>query len=126
MSYCRNVFPESFFFQFYICLIAYFQGVTIPSQRRYVHYYERLLKLRPREYEETTLFLQGIKLRSVPKINNLSKLPYTILSLVNTCTAYTQWCSGLLPFTYPNTDLILSRDRILLRYQQICCSKITC
>lgn len=49
------------------------QGVTIPSQKRYVCYYDQLIKMRPMEYKETPMFLQGIRLRTIPDFPNLSE-----------------------------------------------------
>lgn len=44
-----------------------FQGVTIPSQRRYVGYYDQMLKAPPAEkYKERMLFLKGMKFLTVP------------------------------------------------------------
>jgi len=43
------------------------KGVTIPSQRRYVGYYDQMLKAPPAEkYKERMLFLKGMKFLTVP------------------------------------------------------------
>lgn len=44
------------------------KGVTIPSQLRYVHYYEVMLNNGFR-YEPKTLFLSCVTLHSVPRFN---------------------------------------------------------
>lgn len=44
------------------------KGVTIPSQRRYVYYYEELVK-HQLEYKPVTLLLQSIHLDTVPTFN---------------------------------------------------------
>ncbi|XP_067928121.1 phosphatidylinositol 3,4,5-trisphosphate 3-phosphatase and dual-specificity protein phosphatase PTEN-like isoform X3 [Watersipora subatra] len=48
------------------------KGVTIPSQRRYVGYYDLLLKAKPEKYVETTLLLKGIRLKTIPRHSNLT------------------------------------------------------
>ena len=43
------------------------QGVTIPSQRRYVQYYSRLLSSSPRlNYEPTPLRLTSVRIEGLP------------------------------------------------------------
>ncbi|XP_074603292.1 uncharacterized protein LOC141856766 [Brevipalpus obovatus] len=51
------------------------RGVTIPSQRRYVHYYERLVRSK-REYQLTDMFLRSILLQRLP---NRTKGGFTLM-----------------------------------------------
>lgn len=44
------------------------KGVTIPSQRRYIHYYADVLKFRM-EYKPTKLYLRSIVLSPVPNFS---------------------------------------------------------
>lgn len=54
------------------------QGVTIPSQRRYVYYYEHLLK-GGFEYKTTVLMLHSIQLETIPNYNGTcSKFIYQV------------------------------------------------
>ena len=48
-----------------------FQGVTIPSQRRFVHYYAKKLKKAQQgePYSATTLLLREVKFETIPMFN---------------------------------------------------------
>jgi hypothetical protein len=46
--------------------------VTIPSQRRYIHYYDRLLQ-RSLVYQSVKLYLRCIVLDPVPYFTNIGK-----------------------------------------------------
>ena len=59
-------------------MLYLFQGVTIPSQRRYVSYYDQLLKASPDVYKERMLFLKGMKFLTVPHHANLGKSNVTL------------------------------------------------
>lgn len=66
----------SFSFQSHISFISgILQGVTIPSQRRYVKYYGELIK-HDKNYSKTTLFLTGVKFNSIPNLNSGSCSKY--------------------------------------------------
>ena len=45
------------------------KGVTIPSQRRYINYYERILKTPHLKYQPVYLYLRTIVLDPVPNFN---------------------------------------------------------
>ena len=47
----------------------FFQGVTIPSQRRYVHYYGELIR-KGLQYERRTLLLTQVKFYTIPHFNS--------------------------------------------------------
>jgi len=50
------------------------KGVTIPSQRRYVHYYEKLVKSGT-DYKKTPLFLKSIIIEPIPSCNKSNCIP---------------------------------------------------
>lgn len=52
--------------------VAFFQGVTIPSQRRYVDYYASLVKDKL-NYKPVVLTVKEIKLGPIPNIFNLGQ-----------------------------------------------------
>lgn len=55
------------------------KGVTIPSQKRYVHYYGDLVRS-GRMYHRVTLLLRGIRLITVPTISNGSCTPVIVVN----------------------------------------------
>jgi phosphatidylinositol-3,4,5-trisphosphate 3-phosphatase/dual-specificity protein phosphatase PTEN len=59
------------------------KGVTIPSQIRYVHYYNKLL-VSQIPYQPRTLLLTGLRLISVPKFRDNSCSPFFIVKIKNT------------------------------------------
>ncbi|XP_031568203.1 phosphatidylinositol 3,4,5-trisphosphate 3-phosphatase and dual-specificity protein phosphatase PTEN-like [Actinia tenebrosa] len=54
------------------------KGVTIPSQRRYVYYYDHLLKHRL-TYEPTMVLLKALEIVTIPNMQNGTCCPFFIL-----------------------------------------------
>ncbi|XP_014669295.1 PREDICTED: phosphatidylinositol 3,4,5-trisphosphate 3-phosphatase and dual-specificity protein phosphatase PTEN-like [Priapulus caudatus] len=54
------------------------KGVTIPSQRRYVHYYENLMRKSTAEYKSVVLMLTSIHLETIPIYNGTCSPQFTI------------------------------------------------
>eukprot|EP00128_Syssomonas_multiformis_P006149 Colp12_sorted_trinity150504_noHs@24462 len=59
------------------------KGVTIPSQRRYVDYYNQTLRNKL-EYSRTTIFLKGIRINTIPMFTNNSCVPFFTVKLYQT------------------------------------------
>ncbi|KAG1680447.1 Phosphatidylinositol 3,4,5-trisphosphate 3-phosphatase and dual-specificity protein phosphatase PTEN [Nymphon striatum] len=58
------------------------QGVTIPSQRRYVEYYGDLVR-NNLDYKSVPLMLRAIKIEPIPNFNGGSCSPYFVVSHLN-------------------------------------------
>jgi phosphatidylinositol-3,4,5-trisphosphate 3-phosphatase and dual-specificity protein phosphatase PTEN len=60
------------------------KGVTIPSQRRYIHYYDRLLR-QELVYKTVKLYLRTIVLDPVPAFKNIGigKNHFTLMLFYN-------------------------------------------
>lgn len=59
------------------------KGVTIPSQQRYVDYYGRCVR-ENLEYKQTTMFLQSIRINTIPNMQNNICCPFFTVKLYAT------------------------------------------
>lgn len=62
-----------------------FQGVTIPSQLRYIRYYEQFLESRTLNYDPRLLVLQELVIDTIPKplLNVEPSSKYLILTIMS-------------------------------------------
>jgi hypothetical protein len=70
------------------CLVPWFsvtQGVTIPSQLRYIRYYEQFLESRTLNYDPRLLVLQELVIDTIPKplMNVEASSKYLILTIMS-------------------------------------------
>eukprot|EP01111_Echinosteliopsis_oligospora_P011059 TRINITY_DN3551_c0_g1_i1.p1 TRINITY_DN3551_c0_g1~~TRINITY_DN3551_c0_g1_i1.p1 ORF type:complete len:422 (-),score=92.73 TRINITY_DN3551_c0_g1_i1:111-1376(-) len=64
---------------FYAAMRTYNKkGVTIPSQIRYVHYFDESLQLPDNKFEPKTLLLNRIVFHTIPKSGNVSDIHFTV------------------------------------------------
>ena len=83
------------------------QGVTIPSQRRYVQYYGHLIR-NSLLYTPKALYLKGMRLEGIPRVSSgtYSKLNLCAYSMTNCTNAVTHECMQCCKLFVPACDSI--------------------
>ena len=74
----QNQLPYQYILFSKTCIYLLSQGVTIPSQKRYVEYYGQLVNDKL-EYKPTTLLLERIRLETIPMISGGVCSPYFVV-----------------------------------------------